>query len=106
VDRTDKHDPWRPEADTRTSRLPKVKLADAPSPVVARTEQLCDLIDEAEGLRPDRQDLVAALILAANPDGVRLAKLWRAYRLALVHETVLDLGTTEGEVDLSGFKKR
>lgn len=101
-----KQDPWQPDSAARTSRLPKVKLAEAPTPVVARAEQLCDLVDEADGIRPDRQDLIAALIYAANPDGKKLAALWQKYRTAPVHSVVLRQTQKNGLLDLTGFKKR
>ncbi len=99
-------DPWQPHRDARASRLRKVKFADAPTPVIARAEQLCDLVDDADGIRPDRQDLVAALVYAAQPDGRKLAAVWQKYRTALVHAVVLNETQTTGPIDLRVFKKR
>lgn len=99
-------DPWQPDRSARTSRLRKVKLADAPTPVIARAEQLCDAVDEADGIRPDRQDLIAALIYAAQPDGKKLASAWQKYRTAPVHKVVLDEQQKTGPIDLTRFKKR
>lgn len=99
-------DPWQPDRGARTSRLPKVRLAAAPTPVVARAEQLCDLVDDVEGVRPDRQDLIAALIHAAPPDGKKLASVWQQYRTAPVHSVVLNETQNAGPVDLREFKKR
>jgi hypothetical protein len=98
-------DPWQPDLAERTSRLEKVKLANAPSPVIARIEQLCDLVDEADGIRPDRQELIAALIHAAKPDGKSLAATWAKYRTAPVHALLMGESRTSGRVDLRRFKK-
>ncbi len=99
-------DPWKPNRAERTRRLPKVKLTEAPTPVLARAEQLCDLVDDADGTRPDRQDLIAALIFDAEPDGAKLAAAWQRYRVAPVHVVVIGETKTAGSLDLSKFKKR
>jgi hypothetical protein len=99
-------DPWKPDRSARTSRLQKVKLADAPTPVIARAEQLCDLVDEADGIRPDRGELIAALIHDAKPNGLALAAVWKRYRTAPVHAVVLNESLTSGALNLTGFKKR
>jgi hypothetical protein len=90
----------------RTSRLPKVKLGEVPTPILARAEQLCDLVDDADGIRPDRGDLVSALILSAVADGQKLAAAWQAYRVAPVHKVLLNASGTSGLMDLASFKKR
>jgi hypothetical protein len=74
--------------------------------VIARAEQLCDLVDEADGVRPDRQDLIAALIFAAQPNGTKLAAIWEKYRTAPVHAVVLNKTLKTGALDLRGYKKR
>jgi hypothetical protein len=99
-------DAWKPLREARASRLPKVKIGAAPAPVLARAEQLCELVDEADGIRPDRQDLIAALVYAAEPNGAKLAAAWRKYRLAAVHAVLLNEPQTEGAVDLNGYKRR
>jgi hypothetical protein len=99
-------DPWKPNADERASRLQKLKLTEAPSPVIARAEQLCDLVDDADGIRPDRQDLIAALIYTAQADGAKLAAAWQKYRTAPVYSVLLNTAQTTGPIDLSGYKKR
>jgi hypothetical protein len=98
-------DPWQVDLADRVNRLPKVKLTEVPTPVIARAEQLCDLVDDADGIRPDRGDLIAALILQAT-DGRKLAAAWQAYRTAPVHKVVLDAPGTTGPIDLTSFKKR
>ena len=99
-------DPWKPDLGDRTSNLKPLKVGSAPAPIIARAEQLCDLVDEADGIRPDRQTLIAALVFDAVPDGEELAKIWRAYRVASVYEVLLGRFPDSGEVDLSGYKKR
>ncbi len=86
--------------------MPKSKLAEAPTPVIARAEQLCDLVDDADGIRPDRQDMIAALIYAAPADGQKLAAAWQKYRTAPVHSVLLNATQTAGSIDLSGYKRR
>jgi hypothetical protein len=99
-------DPWRVNLGDRASKLAKVKLADAPTPVLARAEQLCDLVDDADGIRPDRGDLIAALIFDAAADGAKLAGVWQKYRTAPVSRVLLDQTAETGPLDLSSFKKR
>jgi hypothetical protein len=99
------HDPWVVDLSDRVSKLPKVKAAETPAPVIARAEQLCDLVDSADGIRPDRQDLIAALVLAAAPDGAKLADVWRTYRTAPAHQVVLNQSKKAGPLDLNSFKK-
>jgi hypothetical protein len=99
------HDPWKPPATARVSRLKAFKLGNVPPPVIARVEQLCDLVDDADGIRPDRQVLVAALIYAAVPDGKRLAQAWQKYRTAAVRDVLLDDQPEEGLIDLTGYTK-
>jgi len=71
-----------------------------PTAVIVRAEQLCALVDDADGIRPDRQDLIAALIYAAEADGFRLAEIWQEYRTAPVHKVVLGVDNESGPVDL------
>ena len=99
-------DPWKPDLGDRVSRLEKVKGTALPAPILARAEQLCDLVDEADGIRPDRQTLIAALVYAAVADGHRLATTWQDYRTAPVHEVVIGDLSTHGEVDLTPYKQR
>jgi len=89
-----------------TSRLQKVKAGAVPTPVLARAEQLCDLVDEADGIRPDRQELIAALVYAAEPNGAKLAAAWQKYRVSPVHAVLLNESVSEGTIDLSGYKRR
>jgi hypothetical protein len=99
-------DPWQVDLSDRVSKLPKVKLAETPAPVIARAEQLCDLVDDADGLRPDRAELIAALIYGAGTDGKKLADAWQKYRTAPVHQVVLYQKGKSGALDLTTFKKR
>jgi hypothetical protein len=99
-------DPWKPPREARTSSLTKVKAGAVPTPVLARAEQLCDLVDEADGIRPDRQDLIAALVYAAEPNGAKLAAAWKKYRIAPVHAVLVNESAVEGPIDLSGYKRR
>jgi hypothetical protein len=99
-------DPWQVDLSERVSKLQKVKLTDAPTPVVARAEQLCNLVDDVDGIRPDRADLIAALVHAAQPDGKKLAEIWQRYRTAPVHQVILEAEAERGPLDLSPFKKR
>lgn len=59
------------------------------APLSERLDALVRLV-EASGDRTSRKELVAALILAAPPDGEELAKRVRAYRMALARDTLLD----------------
>lgn len=102
---TQAQDPWQPDLGDRVSRLEKFKFANAPSPVFARIEQLCDLVDAADGIRPQRQELMAALIYAAPADGKKLARLWQRYRTAAVHRVVLNTSATTGPIDLRGYRR-
>jgi hypothetical protein len=98
-------DPWKPDLGDRVSRLKAFKVGNVPPPVIARAEQLCDLVDDADGIRPDRQTLVAALIFAAEPNGHRLAQLWQDYRTAPVHAFLLGQEEQSGPVDLTQYTK-
>ncbi|HJU36509.1 MAG TPA: hypothetical protein VJ716_03710 [Gaiellaceae bacterium] len=73
---------------------------------MARAEQLCDLVDDADGIRPDRGDLISAIILSAAADGQKLAAAWQAYRTTPVHKVILNVSGTSGPMDLTSFKKR
>jgi hypothetical protein len=97
-------DPWQPDLGERTSRLEKVKVGNVPTPVIVHAEHLCDLVDDADGIRPDRQDLIAALIHTALEDGDKLAQAWRTYRTAPVH-VVLRESQTSGPIDLRPFRR-
>lgn len=98
-------DPWQPDLGERASRLRKWKIANAPPPVFARIEQLCDLVDDADGIRPNRQELIAALIYGAPADGRKLARLWQKYRTAPVHQVVLGTTQTSGPIDLQSYRR-
>lgn len=98
-------DPWKPDANARVSRLRAFKLGNVPPPVIARAEQLCDLVDHADGIRPDRQVLVAALVYAASADGKVLASVWQKYRTASVQELLIGQCPTDGPIDLTGYTK-
>jgi hypothetical protein len=98
-------DPWNPDLDERVSRLKGFKLGNVPPPVIARAEQLCDLVDDVDGIRPDRQALIAALVFAATPDGKKLAEAWQKYRVAPVRDIVLGEHPESGSVDLSPYTR-
>ena len=98
-------DLWHPDLGTRVSRLGAVKVGNVPVPILVRAEQLCDLVDEADGIRPDRQVLIASLILAAKDDGKALANIWQRYRTADVHEVILGAHSTNGPIDLTQYKR-
>ena len=94
-------DPWRPDLSDRVTRLkPYQKVGNVPTAVMVRAEQLCGLIDDADGIRTDRQTLIAALIYAAAEDGHRLAEIWQEYRTAPVHRLLIGQENQSGEVDL------
>jgi hypothetical protein len=100
-------DLWKPVADARISRLETVKLASSPVPILVRAEQLCDLVDDADGIRPDRQALIAALIFGATTNGGTLANLWQEYRTAPVIEALIgEFPESDGVVDLTRYKRR
>ncbi|HJQ50621.1 MAG TPA: hypothetical protein VJ838_08925 [Gaiellaceae bacterium] len=98
-------DSWKPDADARVSRLKAFKIGNVPPPVIARVEQLCDLVDDADGIRPDRQVMVAALIYAATADGKALASAWQKYRTAKVRDLLIGDWPTDGPIDLTGYTK-
>lgn len=58
-------------------------------PLSERLDALVRLV-EASGDRTSRKELIAALILAAPPDGEDLAACVRVYRTALARDTLLD----------------
>jgi len=58
-------------------------------PISQRLDALIELA-EATGERTNRKELIAALILAATPDGDTLTGLVRRYRTARVRDALLD----------------
>jgi hypothetical protein len=105
VSDVERPDPWKPDLGDRVSRLKAFKVGNVPPPVIARAEQLCDLVDEADGIRPDRQTLIAALVYAAKPNGHHLAQIWQEYRTAPVHALLLGEENQSGLVDLTRYTK-
>lgn len=59
------------------------------APLSARLDALVGLVVES-GDRTSRKELIAALILAAEPNGEDLAGLVRAFRKALTRDTLVD----------------
>jgi hypothetical protein len=79
----------RTPADAPLRGLPErnvgLALAD---PVSARLDALVELV-EGVGERTNRKELVAALIVGAEPEGIHLVDLVRRYRTALARDTLL-----------------
>lgn len=57
-------------------------------PISARLDGLVDLVERAAE-RTNRKELVAALILATEPNGDELAAVVRRYRVAIARDAVL-----------------
>lgn len=94
-------DIWEVDLAARVRDLPSIQvLAKVPTPIVVRAEELCDALDDAGEARPDRLLLVAALVYAAQPNVDDLMAKLKAYRLANVHEVILEKTKTEGRIRL------
>ena len=91
-------------ADTRLIDLEERSVGLALSiPLSERLDELVRLV-ETSGDRTSRKELVAALILAATPDGVDLAGRIRSYRKALARDAMLDLDRTPGRLAMEARK--
>lgn len=94
-------DPWQVDLAARVQDLPLCQTGmKLPTPVIVRVEKLLAALDAAGEHRPDRQFLIAALLCQATPDAKALAECLRAYRLAEVHEVLLDEDRTSGQITL------
>ncbi len=60
-----------------------------PLAIVARLEELVDRAN-ALGARTTRKELLAALVLATEPDGASLDAIVRRYRVATVSDALVD----------------
>jgi hypothetical protein len=77
-------------ADTPLATLDERSVGLALSaPLSERLDALVRLV-EASGDRTSRKELIAALILAATPNGEDLAGCVRSYRTALARDALLD----------------
>ena len=83
----------------RRARGPDTSLAECPErsvglvladPISKRLDGLVDCV-EATGERTSRKEVIAALILAASPDGEQLAASLRRLRLAGVRDVYVGL---------------
>lgn len=80
----------RTRADVPLSALEEHSVGLALSdPISRRLDTLTELV-EVVGERTNRKEMIAALILAAVPDGGELAALLRRYRTARVRDALLD----------------
>jgi hypothetical protein len=70
-----------------------------PIPINQRIDLLCDLADE-EGIETSRKDLVAALVLAAEPNPRKLAAAIQRYRKARAREAAVGPGDEENVLRL------
>jgi hypothetical protein len=92
---------WLADADARVQNLVGVpNIGKVPAPVYVRAEQLCRLLDAANETRPDRQDLVAALVATAPTSPTKLAAILKAYRGKRVRDVLL-ADVPDGEVNLA-----
>ena len=95
-------DPWTVDRAARLKDLVPIQTGTKlPTPIIVRAEQLLDALDAAGEHRPDRQFLIAAMILTTEPDSEDLAARLRAYRLARVHEALIGETETQGEIKLT-----
>lgn len=60
-----------------------------PFPLEERLKQLVSMVEDEAGENTTKTEVVAALILAAPPDGEQLAGLLRRYRLASVGDAIV-----------------
>jgi hypothetical protein len=75
--------------DAPLHRAPELRIGvGVPAPLSARLDGLVELAD-LEGARTSRKEMLAALLLAAPPEGRHLAKLVRDYRTASIDATVI-----------------
>lgn len=96
----DSRDGWTADANARVQNLVAVpNIGKVPAPVYVRAEQLCKVLDAANETRPDRQELLAALVATAPANPVKLAAMLKAYRGKRVRDVLLD-EIPEGVVDL------
>lgn len=61
-----------------------------PEPLHTRVDQLCDLVYDTGRERPGKAKMIAALLLAAEPDAVALTSALDNYDRARIRDALLD----------------